>query len=162
MRAVLALAVIGLLCGAVTAQDNPKVIEAIRKVEASFSNITHLTTAPGLGALFTPDGVWCSLMGSPCNVGAANITAYVNGFKGMLKMTDAYASFTNLNSNGNYGSFDYVKTFSCGSPCGARTCLVRGKSGIRVAPDTSTVVELDDYVAMSDFVRMCLQRCQQC
>ena len=88
MRAVLALAVIGLLCGAVTAQDNPKVIEAIRKVEASFSNITHLTTAPGLGALFTPDGVWCSLMGSPCNVGAANITAYVNGFKGMLKMTD--------------------------------------------------------------------------
>ena len=142
--------------------DPQHVRKAYHDLQAAFSNLTWMTGSPGLGSLFTADGTWCSEKGSPCVTGATNITNYVGGFKSYLGLTDAIAHFSDLSVNGNYGSFDYVKTFACSGSCGHRTCLVPGKSGFMVKDGSSSIVELNDYVDNDLWMSLCIGHCTQC
>jgi hypothetical protein len=155
---LLAAAVLTIGC---SAQSDP-VLTAAMKLEGIFSNISALAGTPGLGSLFAPNGEWCALMGQPCQTSPANITAYAGGFKKGFGLVDALARFTEVTVSGNYGSFDYVKTFVCTAPCGPRVCLINGKSGFQVDPSTGLVVYLHDYIMADLEEKNCINRCSKC
>ena len=127
-------------------------------IQSAFSNITLLKD--GLGQIFTPDGQWCALVGSPCQNTAANISAFGQGFVHGFNLVSAISKFSGLSVNNGYGSFDYVKTFTCQASCGARTCLVPGKSGFEVDAATGKIIFLHDYVDANDWATLCVNNCE--
>eukprot|EP00672_Neobodo_designis_P020256 CAMPEP_0174837202 /NCGR_PEP_ID=MMETSP1114-20130205/6583_1 /TAXON_ID=312471 /ORGANISM="Neobodo designis, Strain CCAP 1951/1" /LENGTH=173 /DNA_ID=CAMNT_0016071251 /DNA_START=44 /DNA_END=565 /DNA_ORIENTATION=- len=144
----------------VTPATSAQVRHAYESIQSAFSNFTLLSSDAGLGSIFTEDGEWCSLMGSPCQESAANITAYAHGFIQGFNLKSAIAKFSGLSINNGYGSFDYVKTFTCDvAGCGPRTCLVPGKSGFKVDAASGKVVFLHDFVDVTEWTNLCVANC---
>jgi len=127
-------------------------VTAIYNAQLKAFNDIDALVGGAYGDLYAKDGFWDATVGAPgytACCGAANVTAFAQGFMHGGKLASVKSTFGPLKiaggaaeGNGGFGSYEYKKVFTCTN---GKKAHVRGISGFLVDGTTCKLPEVRDW-----------------